>query len=395
MGGAFIAFLITVFLVAVFTRDSYAFVLLYLFAGAFLLSRWWLNRTASSIVFERKFDRRAFPGETIPVRLKVRNTSRLPLVWLQVQESLPLEISNIKILRKVITLSSRGQETLDYQVTPTKRGYYSIGPVHFSTGDLLGLVQERAFDGERDYLTVYPRVVPFSRVQLPSQSPLGDLRYEQPIYEDPSRPIGKRDYRAGDSLRRIDWKSSAAVGRMQTKLFEPSIALETILFLNLNSEEYHYKFRYDAAELAIVVAASLANWIVGKKQSVGLVVNGTDPFTADGKPRAYPARKGRSQLMRLLETLARVQLAPIQSLAGALRQKRVEFAWGTTIIVITGSADEALFDQFFQMRRSGLNLVLVLCGEIVGAKEIKARARQFGIHCHQIRDENDLDIWRK
>ena len=92
--------------------------------------------------------------------------------------------------------------------------------------------------------------------------------------------MGKRDYTAGDSLRRIDWKSTAAVGRLQTKLFEPSIALETVLFLNLNSEEYHYKFRYDASELAIVVAASLANWIIGQKQSVGLVVNGSDPHSA-------------------------------------------------------------------------------------------------------------------
>jgi uncharacterized protein (DUF58 family) len=395
MGGAFIAFLISIFFVAVFTRDSYAFILLYLFVGAFLLSRWWINTSAAAITFERKFERRAFPGEIIPVRLKVVNTGRLPLVWLHVQESLPLEISNHKVLRHVFSIAPHGQEILEYQVTPTKRGYYSIGPVQFSTGDLLGLLQERVVNGEKDYLTVYPRVVALSRVHLPSQSPLGDLRYEQPIYEDPSRPVGKRDYTAGDSLRRIDWKSTAAVGRLQTKLFEPSIALETVLFLNLNSEEYHYKFRYAASELAIVVAASLANWIIGKKQAVGLVINGSDPFALDEKPQSFPTRKGRSHLMRLLETLARVQLAALQPMTQLLRQKRVEFGWGTTVIVLTGQAEETLFDEFFQMRRSGLNVVLILCGDAVGVNETKARARQFEIPFFHIQDEKDLDIWRK
>ncbi len=395
MGGAFIAFLISLFFVAVFTRDSYAFILLYLFSGAFLLSRWWTNHTAAAIRYERKFERRAFPGEVIPVSLKIHNPSRLPLVWLHTQESLPLEISTNKVLRQVFSIPPRGMETLEYQVTPTKRGYYPLGPVQFSTGDLLGLVQERVIDGERDYLTVYPRVVPLSKVHLPSQSPLGDLRYEQPIYEDPSRPIGKRDYTAGDSLRRIDWKSTAAVGRLQTKLFEPSIALETVLFLNLNSDEYHYKFRYDASELAIVVAASLANWIVGKKQSVGLVVNGSDPFAVDERPQSFPARKGRIHLMRLLETLARVRLTATHPVAQVLRQKRVEFGWGTTVIMLTGQAGEDLFDEFFQMRRSGLNVVLILCGDVVGLQETKARARQFEIPFFHIQDEIDLDVWRK
>jgi uncharacterized protein (DUF58 family) len=395
MGGAFIAFLISIFFVAVITRDSYAFVLFYLFAGAFIISRWWINRVTSGISYERKFEHRAFPGEVIPVSLVVRNTSWLPIIWLHAQESLPLEISNNKVLRKVFSISPRGQETLEYQLTPLKRGYYPLGPVQLSTGDLLGLVQEKLIVSEKDYLTVYPRVIPLSKIQIPSQSPLGDLRYEQPIFEDPSRPTGKRDYSAGDSLRRIDWKSTAVVGRLQTKLFEPSIALETVLMANLNSEEYHYKFRYDASELAIMTAASLANWIISKKQSVGLIVNGSDPYAADNRPQSFPARKGRTHLMRLLETLARVQLASVDPLNLVLRQKKVEFSWGTTIIVLTGQADEQLFDEFFQMRRSGLNLVLILCGDVIALQEAKARAKQFRIPFFHLKDEKDLDIWRR
>jgi uncharacterized protein (DUF58 family) len=284
---------------------------------------------------------------------------------------------------------------LDYQLTPQKRGYYPIGPILLSTGDLLGLVREKIIQGERDYLTVYPKVIPLTKISLPSHSPLGDLRYKQPIFEDPSKSIGKREYMPGDSLRRIDWKSTAVVGRLQTKLYEPSIALETVLFLNLNADEYHLKFRYNASELAIVVAASLANWIVGHKQSVGLVVNGMDPLSETDSPQPIPTRKGRPHLMRLLETMARIQLISSTPLHQVLHQNRVDLGWGTTVVAITGQADEALFDEFFHLRRVGLNIVLILCGDMIGIKDIKAQAEHFRIPFLHFRDEKDLDIWRK
>ncbi len=395
MSGAFIAFLAVILFVAVFTRDSYAFILLYLFSGAFLFGRWWVIRIAANISFERKFEKRVFPGKKIQVNLKIKNNSRLPAIWLHVQESLPLEISTNKILRQVFSLSANSEDTLTYQLSPYKRGYFPVGPLVLSTGDLLGLVQEKIINGECDYLTVYPRVIPLSRVLLPSNSPLGDLRYSQPIFEDPARPVGKRDYVAGDSLRRIDWKSTAAVGRLQTRQFEPSIALETVLFLNLNAEEYYYKFRYDASELAVVVCASLANWLINRKQTAGLVVNGSDPFADDALPQTHSPRKGRVHLMRMLETLARVQLVSTRPLVEVLRQKRAELSWGTTIIVISGQAEDSLFDEFFQMRRAGLNIVLILCGDGTGVLNSKARAGKFKIPFFHIRDEKDLDIWRK
>jgi uncharacterized protein (DUF58 family) len=395
MGGTYIVFLIVIFFVAVFTRDSYAFILLYLFAGAFLVSRLWVTRSARGLAFTRTFERRVFPGEALSVQLTIHNHSRLPVVWLHVQELLPLEISNQKVIRQVFSIPARQQETMEYHLVAQKRGYYPLGPLQLATGDLLGLTQEKTITGKRDYLTVYPRVIPFSQIHLPSHSPLGEIRYKQPIFEDPSRPMGKRDYVSGDSLRRIDWKSSAAAGRLQTKLFEPSIALETVIFLNLNSEEFHYKFRFDASELAIVVAASLANWIISKKQSVGLYINGSDPFTPDPHPPCFPPRKGRPHLMKILETLARVQMEQGAPLAQVLRQKRVDLSWGTTILVLTGQADDTLFNEFFQMRRAGLNIVLILCGEVVSPQEIKTRANHFQIPFYHILDEQDLDIWRK
>ena len=173
-------------------------------------------------------------------------------------------------------------------------------------------------------------------MKLPSRSPLGTLRHTQPIFEDPSRVRGKRDYMAGDSLRRVDWKATASTGRLQVKQFEPSIALETAIFLNLNADEYAPRTRLDATELAIVIAASLANWIVGKRQSVGLSVNGVDPIGTEDKAQALPPRKGRAHLTRILDVLARVRSAPPTPFAQLFQYEAARLPWGTTVILITG-----------------------------------------------------------
>jgi uncharacterized protein (DUF58 family) len=230
-------------------------------------------------------------------------------------------------------------------------------------------------------------------MDIPSYSPQGTLRHALPLFEDPARVFGKRGYESGDSLRRVDWKSTAATGKLQVKVFEPSIALETCLILNLNGDDYYFRGRIDSTELAIVTAASIANWIVQNKQMVGMAVNGRDPLTSDGKPQTVPPHKGKRHLMRILETLARVDRKYGSALVPLIQQQRFELGWGTTLIVITGSADEELIHELYQARRGGQNAILILIGIDVSEEASRRRAKTFGIPVSSIVSERDLQIW--
>jgi uncharacterized protein (DUF58 family) len=264
-----------------------------------------------------------------------------------------------------------------------------------STGDLLGLSRQQQEEGGIDHLTVYPKIIPLTRPSLPSRAPQGTLRSQQPIFEDPSRVLSKRDYVAGDSLRRVDWKASAVLGRLQVKQFEPSIALETAIFLDLNNSDYDTHFRIDSTELAIVIAASLASWVIAKKQTVGLVTNGVDQLESSQTPRPLLPRKGRSHLTHLLETLARLQTAETFPIAELLRRESPHLAWGTTLIIITGKVDETLLDELFQTRRRGLNAVIILAGRAVGWQEAQRTANLLGFPALTFQSERDLDLWRQ
>jgi hypothetical protein len=185
---------------------------------------------------------------------------------------------------------------------------------------------------------------------------------------------------------------------MQVKQFEPSIALETAIFLNLNGDEYDLRNRFDATELGIVIAASMAGWIAGRKQSLGFYTNGLDPLSVELSARSpskkdyacmqtIPPRKGRGHLMRILDSLARVEAGDLLPF--------VNMSWGTTLILITGQADEQLFDQLFQLRRAGQQVVIILVGWAQDFEEASRRAATFNFPFYKIRSEKDLDIWRQ
>lgn len=395
MAGMFLPLLIVLLLIAAFMRGNFALTLIYLVVGALAAGMWWARRSVTQVETQRRFSGHAFLGEQVKIQLDVQNKGWLPVPWLELRETLPVALVGPNSFQTVTNLSSRSRARFEYVVQARKRGYYPIGPLSLSTGDILGLSSSLRAVIPSESLVVYPKIIPFTSMDIPSQSPQGTLRHTLPLFEDPTRVFGKRGYTSGDSLRRIDWKSSASSGRLQVKVFEPSIALETFVVLNLNAEDYYYRSRIDSTELAIVIAASVSNWIIGRKQLAGMLVNGRDPLAADGVPQPIPPRKGKRHMMRLLETLARVEMTDNSSLLPLLQGQRYQLPWGTTLIVITGSADDELLEELYQARRSGQNAVLILAGGNTAEADARRRARAFGIPVFPIGTERDLNLWMR
>lgn len=393
MAGTFLPLLIILLIIAAFTRGDFALTLIYLVVGALAAGVWWGRSALAQVETKRRFSKHAFLDEQVKVQLRVQNKGWLPVPWLELRETLPVALVGPNHFQTVTNLGPNADVQFEYIVQARKRGYYPIGPLSVTTGDILGLSSSLQATIPAEALVVYPKIIPFTSIEIPSQSPQGTLRHILPLFEDPTRVLGKRGYTSGDSLRRIDWKSSASSGRLQVKVFEPSIALETFIVLNLNAEDYYYRSRIDSTELAIVIAASIGNWIISKKQIVGMAVNGRDLLAVDRRPQPIPARKGKQHRMRLLETLARVELISGSALPSLLQQQRYQLAWGATLIVITGAANEELLDELYQARRAGQNAILILVGVNIAGDEALRRAKAFGIPVLSIASERDLNIW--
>ncbi|PKO23365.1 MAG: hypothetical protein CVU38_04400, partial [Chloroflexi bacterium HGW-Chloroflexi-1] len=282
---------------------------------------------------------------------------------------------------------------LHYELVGWRRGYYQIGPTRLATGDLFGFAEAHANVSQIDHLTVYPRVIPLAQVALTSRSPQGAIKSTQHIFADPTRPVGVRDYQPGDPLHSVDWKNSARTGRLQVKKYEPAVSLASVIFLDLHTTTYSKPIRYGASEWAIVLAASLANYLVDQRQAVGLACNGVDSLTETTCWHIAP-RPGRTHLMKVLERLARVQLAETTPLADWLPTAAQGLPWGTTVVTITPTGDEATCRALHRLLRSGLNPVLVVVEPHAQFGVVQERARRLGVPAHLIADEHALARWR-
>jgi uncharacterized protein (DUF58 family) len=391
----FILFLVILFLIAAFLHVDFYFTIAYLFFAVYGLSRLWLTRAVKGLHVKRNFVERAFCGDRVRVELVLHERSWLPLPWLQVDELLPLPLVSSPFRTEVISLGPHQQQCLSYTLTCHQRGYYPVGPLTLRTGDLLGAIRQPPIHIEAERIIVYPRIVPLSRLGLPTHSPLAALPARSPLFEDQTRLLGVRDYQAGDSPRRIHWTASASAGRLLVKRYQPAIARETLICLDLDEANYEGRRRYTATELAIVVAASIANHIViHEKLPVGLASEAHD--SVSGKPAHFflAPRSERAHLMKLLETLARVQVTTATPFADILRRESLRLPWGATLAVITGKASEALFDSLVYLKRAGFAVALILVDPPHDPRlaSIEKQGQAFAVPVHHVWREMDTGV---
>ncbi len=395
-------FLIALLAVALFSRVDLFFYLLYILFGIVVLGRLWASRALKAVSIRRIHADRVFQGETVSVRLEVINRGWLPVLWMRLHDMVPATLGAPGLFRQVVSLAPHERLDLGYTLSANRRGYYQLGPLVAHSGDLLGSATTHADPLHKDgggFVIVYPRIVPLRDLGFPSQSPFGTLPSREQIFEDPTRIRGVREYQRGDSLRRIDWKTSARTGALQVKRYEPAIALETAIFLNLDGGDYPIAHQGTATERAIVIAASLAAHLVEKRQAVGLVTNGRDPLAADAPVTTptLPLRKGRDHLMHLLDLLARIEAAAEGEALPFLEtvsRESVGLPWGSTAVLITAQPVEGLFDSLLALRRRGLGVILVMTCPGRDVSLTIRRAEQIEVQAYCIESERDMDGWR-
>lgn len=381
--------LLVLLFIVIVLRIDFFFTVVYFLVAIYLLSRQWSQRSSTQVRVERRFVPRAFIGDRVPVEVTVRNAGWLPVPWLEVSESIPLPLLSERLPGQVLSLGVHEQRRLTYTLRCRRRGYYALGPMTLETGDLLGVDRRVRKCEEGEHLTVYPRIVPLAELGIPTRSALVALPAASPLFEDPSRIMGVRDYRRGDSPRRIHWSSSARVGKLVVKRYQPAIARETLICLDLDEEHYGTPRRDESIELAIVAAASIANHIiVVEGLPVGLATEAWDPRVDERRRVSLPPRAERSQLVQILEVLGRVQAAQAGSFVELLRRESVHLSWGSTMVVITAYESDELADTMVYLKRTGFAVILVVVDRLAVAPD--AASNVVGLPVHRIRSEPDL-----
>jgi uncharacterized protein (DUF58 family) len=343
-----------------------------------------------NLTVQRRMPDHAFLGERLRVHLRFTNRGWLPLPWLQIQELVPLDLKDATDYSMVLSVGGRTIVDHVYTLHCKRRGYYTIGPLALRTGDLFGFVDNAWQERTLLYLTVYPEVRPLHKLGLPSRSPFGAVASRQRLFEDPARVTGVRNYTSGDNQRNIHWKASAHEDTLLVKKFQPAIALNVMIVLDVNRHAYPYREEVGLSEWAIVVAASIASHLIEQRQAVGLLSNGLDSVT-DTPTVPLSPRNGQGHLMNILTSLARVEMHEHElTLAQWLPGHITNLEWGTTLIVVTPQVTEEALWVMHSAYRRGSNIIALVCSAQQEFNLMQARGKRLGVTMHRTLWEKDL-----
>jgi uncharacterized protein (DUF58 family) len=378
------------FLIATLLRLDWVYYLVYVVGGVWVISHWQVRRSFRALSVQREMLVHAFLGEKIDVRVRLTNHGWLPMPWMVLEDRVPLDLKETTDYRMALSVGPKARQDHHFVLNCKRRGYYEVGPLALTTGDLFGFAEATWQEHGPTYVTVYPEIVSLDRLGLPSRSPFGVLPSSRRLFEDPARMAGVRPYVSGDSQRRIHWKASAHEDTLLVKKFQPAIALNVAVVLDLNREAYPLSGFVGSSEWAIVVAASIASYVVGQRQPVGLICNGLD--SVSGLPmRNIPSRQGQGALMGVLTALARCQLRETgQSLAEWLPSQINDLEWGTTLVVVTPKVDEDALWVLHHAYRRGSSVMALICAAQPDYDRLRARSQKLGVRMQRTIWESDL-----
>jgi len=346
-------------------------------------------------------------GEIFSENFEGINRSFIPKVWLKITDQSELEVSSgSKVLSWIGGNQARSYMAYSFL---EKRGWFRLGPSQIETGDLFGLFLFYKLIETRDRLLVIPYTVNIQQFPAPYGILPGGRALRQKTLEVTPYAAGVREYVHGDPLKRIHWPTSARKQKLIVKEFEKDPLAEVWIFLDARAQshikhEAHempalqdlwlirqkqaFELPVDTEEYAITIAASITKYYIHQNREVGLV-------SAGQGYSILPAERGERQLGKILETLAVLRAEGDMPLWGLVSSQLAHLARGSTVVLITASAEQQLLNVVMELIQRGLKPVVILIDQVSfgGSQdpaELESKLIHHGVLTLIVREGDDI-----
>ncbi|WP_420175736.1 DUF58 domain-containing protein [Luteococcus sp. OSA5] len=311
-----------------------------------------VGRSRLHLVSERTIDPpRVTLGERMDATLSLRKAGALPVGLLRFEDTVPRELGR-RPRFTIHTFAGDWQRKITYPLMGLARGRYRVGPLLVRAVDPFGLAQiDRQFRATNEVL-VTPEVVPLG--------PLGSASGNNASGESTPQKIGLvgqddvlvREYRDGDDVRRIHWRSTARKGEIMVRREEQAWDPSVTILLDSRASSHAGTGRTASFEWAVSAVTSIAHHLLTNGFRMTMVdVEGRVPTASAEDP--YAAREA------VLLAMTDEDLSDVTSLETALETNL--HRQGEMLVAVLGRlnpADVAALATARKGRTVGLAIVL-------------------------------------
>ncbi|MDQ1616576.1 MAG: hypothetical protein QOJ60_2515 [Actinomycetota bacterium] len=321
-----------------------------------LLSAWVVARTRYRLASSRRLSSpRTAAGQDSSVTLGVENISRLPTGLLLVEDRVPYVLGSRPrfVLDRV---EPRGHREVTYIVRSDVRGRYVLGPMSIRLTDPFGLCELHRSFHTRDTLVITPQVHRLPTVQLAGEWAGSGESRARAIATAGEDDAATREYRQGDDLRRVHWRSTARLGQLMVRREEQPWQSRCTILLDTRTRAHAGDGPASSFEWAVSAAASIGVHLVRHGYHVRLL---TDAGGSVASAAHDPSGIGSDFEGALLDALAVVNPSRHESFDDAARTLRRGGGDGL-LIAILGIVDPQEAHQLARLRQGTTSAVALL-----------------------------------
>lgn len=260
--------------------------------------------------------------------------------------------------KKELELKHGQQERIPVELTPLRRGVIHLDDLRVLLPDPFGLFQRcRKVKTPATSLTVLPKRFSIPPIELPGGAAFkvsGEANTN--TIGTSGEFVGLRDYRPGDPLRQIHWKSWARLGRPIVKELEDTFYPRYGLIVDTHScNRTDHQF-----EECISVAASFA-------ASIDTSDSLLDLMFIKNEAHRVTAGRGLERTEKLLEVLAGVSPERVENFTALSRLVLRHRDDLTSCLIILNGWDQARVDFLQSLTHRGVACVPIIIGIGQGA----------------------------
>jgi uncharacterized protein (DUF58 family) len=273
-------------------------------------------------------------GQSVTVHLTITNRSLLPTGALMLEDRLPDNVPG-RARFVVDPLSGREARPVSYRIPALGRGHYRAGPLRMRLSDPFRLIDlTRSFTATSEFVLT-PVVDALPASEPPRSDDIGDDAGSRSVGSHGADDQSTREYRMGDDLRKIHWRSSARTGALMVRQEERPWQGQCTMLLDTRSCAHAgtdiapgVDPRLSSSfEWAVSAIASIGSHLLLRGRTLSLVTTGVAAGMPGGADRLRFADANRlgTHLADVRES-AQTELAPTAGLMRAAARESTLFA---------------------------------------------------------------------
>ncbi len=256
-------------------------------ALAVVISDAWLTRRTVHLEAHRTLPYSAPLGGWIDVRIRLSNAGRIP-VSCTAYDHHPAPCA-VEGLPRRLTIAAGGWSEFAYRLRPTSRGDLAFETLELRTQSPFALWHRRMRVGARATLRVYPNFAALTRYALfATDNRLSQMGVLQRRRRGEGIDFDQlREYREGDSQRKIDWKASQRMQKLISRDYRDERDQQVVFMVDCGRRMRAQDDDYSHFDHALDATLLLAHVSVRQGDAVGLLtMSGPHVWLAPRKSQA-------------------------------------------------------------------------------------------------------------